>query len=88
MVGTAVNRHPHIDEGEYWDASPATANHPTFGITKQLLCQLSYAVVIQRVAHGDKRRPAWGSSVIFPEPIAADERISGGAKADALPQRA
>jgi hypothetical protein len=31
--------------------------------------------VIQRVAHGDKRQPARGSGVIFPEPVAADEGI-------------
>jgi len=43
--------------------------------TKQLLYQLSYASVIQRVVHGDKRRPEQGSGVIFPEPVAADEGI-------------
>ncbi len=39
-----------MDKGEYWDASLCTANHPTFGIAKELLCELSYAGVIQRVA--------------------------------------
>jgi len=37
-----------MDKGELWDASLCTANHPAFGIAKELLCLLSYAGVCLR----------------------------------------